>query len=562
MAYKLLKEFYKLLEQKRQEKRCKMETAFIRWYIDTRFEETCEKHITDGPSDGGIDALVFDKQTIYVIQSEFCREIFDGRKSPSPLSVKKYAQFDGLVGLFKNRQDFDTFLTTVNHSLHNLYRRVANKIQSNPCDVVWEVTTLHGRSLAGERRLQNLDPANLHYASDNYRLYDLSLEGATPPAAPLELNFTEHFIVDDTDKSIKSYVAQVQVKDFVQYVDQDPQFRVLARNVRGDLRSEINKDIQQTYNKCPDEFWYSHNGITMICNRATIKGKKISLLGPNIINGAQTMYALKGVTRRHPKATVLVRIIELPAEEETTKKFINSIIFRTNQQNKMFTYDLRANDIIQVTFATEFGKHNIFYERRRGDWDLNKRIYRNQGFERLKATELAQVLMTCDNQIGGVSIAKKSKEDLFSEKYYGALFDATFREVFFKYSIYTFIKRSLHDIRQGKITTRERNHTLLTCVATAYNCLESSPNIRRWQERTLANPAKVNARNQYSKKLNRCIQKLFLECWKRWKAENKKDATLSPNNFFKSKRWNDKLIRSVCPKFRKQIQRSFGALLQ
>ncbi|MEM2909207.1 MAG: AIPR family protein [Candidatus Bilamarchaeaceae archaeon] len=418
----MIANFRKHLSNIATQKRVKIETAFVHWYVDTRFGKNSDKNITDGPNDGGIDAVIFvGDENVFVIQSEFCNKFFNSENIP-PLSPKKYSQFDGLPDIFRNDVDFKHFLKTVDSSLHGIYQKVADLFQKNPSNVVWEITTLHTRSLAGERRLRNIDVSNIRYGSDNFRLYELSLEGATPPASPLEINFIEHFIVDDTENNIKSYVAQAYLKDFIEYIEHDPQFRVLARNVRSELKDKIAKEIKNelkdTYEKHPSEFWYSHNGITIICDRASIKGKKINLISPYIINGAQTIHALKGSRKRDPKAKILIRVIEIPSEDQKTKNFINSIIFRTNQQNRMYTYDLRANDAIQVKLANDFLSHRVFYERRRGDWDLNKRVWKNQGISRIKSTELAQILMSCNQQLGGVSLAKKSKEELFSEKYY------------------------------------------------------------------------------------------------------------------------------------------------
>lgn len=562
----MIKNFKKCLIDIKNKKRVKrIETAFVHWYVDTRFEKKFDKKITDGPNDGGIDAVVFGDDTVFVIQAEFCNDIFVGKNKITTLSPKKYSQFDGLPDIFNNEKDFDQFLKTIDSSLVPIYKKVADIQKKNPSKVVWEITTLHSRSNAGERRLRNIDTANIRYASDNLRLYELSLEGATPPASPLELNFTEHFIVDDNKMGIKSYVAQVFLKDFIDYIDRDPGFRVLARNVRSELKDKTAKEIKNeminTYLKSPWEFWYSHNGITIICERASIKGKKLNLISPYIINGAQTIHALKGIRKRDPKAKVLVRVIEIPSEEEDMKNFINSIIFRTNQQNRMYAYDLRANDFIQVELANEFLKHRVFYERRRGDWDLNKRIYKNQGIHRLKNTKLAQILMACNTNLGGVAKAKKSREDLFSDKYYNSLFSIPFEEIFFKYRLFLMIKESVQLIRSKRIKVRERNHALLSCLAIAWSCLESHKDIKKWFLINKNTPYKFSLENRSSKDFKKTIQELFKEVWKKWQEENRRDKTLSPNNFFKSSKWNNILLKKFVPKFRSKIQKTVRLML-
>jgi hypothetical protein len=364
------------LQQIARERNCNIQRAFVWWYCETKFGKPPkgpEIHVTDGDYDGGIDAIIFDGGLTYVVQSEFCGQIFQ-QKQPTPLSTQKYTQFDTNVSIFRDNTKLDDYLKSVDSSLHVLYKQTAEKYQKKPNSLVWEITTLHGRSKAAEKRLVNLDSENLHYYDYNFRLFQLDLEGATPLARPLELNFDQHFNVDDKELNIKSYVVRALLKDFIDYVDQDPNFNIISRNVRNEIKnSPVNPGITDTYLNHPEEFWYSHNGITIICEKATISGNKILLKGPNIINGAQTIHAVKYQKKRDPKAKVLVRVVELPSESDNTKAMIDNIIFRTNQQNKIYSFDLKANDPLQVDLARKFLQYKVYYDRRRGDWDQHSR---------------------------------------------------------------------------------------------------------------------------------------------------------------------------------------------
>jgi len=530
----------------------------------TKFGKNCDIHVTDGSSDGGIDAVVFDDDITYVIQSEFCNDLFQGKR-PSALSPKKYSQFDSTFNIFRDKKNFEEYLKTVDSSLHALYRKVAEKFQKGPDKVVWEITTLHSPSSSGEKRLENIDYQNLHYYDYNFRLFQLSLEGATPLAKPLELNFDQHFIVDDSILGIKSYIAQVFLKDFIEYVDHDPNFNIISRNVRNEIRgSDVNQAIRDTYTNNPQEFWYSHNGMTIICESASIRGNKIWLKGPNIINGAQTIHAVKYLKKRDPKAKVLVRVIELPSESEDTKKFINKIIFRTNQQNKIFTYDLKANDLLQVDLARKFLQYKVFYDRRRGDWDLNKREYRNEGLTRFKSTDLAKILMACEYTLGGVITAKEDIETLFTDKYYYKIFDKPFEEILFKYILFYSVKECLRQIRSKRIEPRLRNTALFTCFAIVWEGLETYKDLKHLYETTKVDQYKMDAySNRYSGDFIKLVQMLFKDCWNKWKIENKKVETLRPTDFFnKSKKWNQYLRRKFVPKYRYRIQKSIERMIE
>jgi hypothetical protein len=551
------------LNQIANEKNFRIDKSFVDWYLRTKFDTRCCKiHLTDGASDGEIDGIVFEGDVVYIVQSKFSENILKGRNA-TPLSIGDYAKFDKTISSFENKDNFDEYLKTVESSLHSLYKKVFEVYQNNPDLVVWEITTLHKSSPAGERRVINRDKINYHYYDYNLRLFELSMEGATPLAKPLDLNFTENpFITEDANTGIKSYIVQVFLKDFIEYTDNDPYFTIISRNVRNDLHSDINDSIKQTYLDHPEEFWYSHNGMTIICERATIKGKKFLLVGPNIINGAQTIHSVKGLSRRDPKAKVLVKIIEIPPQANIPKKFIDNIILRTNQQNKMYTYDLKANDPLQVSLASKFLEFKIFYDRRRGDWDLNKRIYRNEGLERLQSKELAQILVACRPDLGGVLTAKENIEALFTDKYFEKIFSTPFDEILLKYYLFYLVKDSIHDIKNRKPTRREKNIAVFTCFAIVWESIETHNQISRWCTAHKLNPNMLYYKNRKSKMFQRVMRDLFYDCWNKFLSESRKIETLRPSDFFnKSKKWNTDMRKKFIPRYRHKIIKSMQRIL-
>lgn len=577
----LIRKFREELEKERRRhpKLLKIETAFVHWYVKTRFGKDCKYKVTDGKDDGCIDAIVEKfgadkKKEVYVIQSKFCEEIFKSpNKNPSALDPFFYSDFDKLPDIFKNQEEFEKYLETVETSLHDDYKRLSRMIQRNGSNVVWELTTLHSRSRAGEYRSENIDLNNIRYFTDNLRLYELRLEGAAPPADRIGLNFKEAFTISDSrfkdnfGVKINTHVLSVRAKDFIDYLDRDPRYQLLARNVRGEIRkSEINPLVTKTFVYYPEEFWYRHNGVTMICDKAIIQGKKIVMYNPSVINGAQTLYALKKARRRSSRAYVLVRAVEIPPEATNTKDFINNIILSTNLQNKMYKYNLRANDPTQVELAEKFNEKRVFYERKIGEWDKQRRYLKNQGFSYLNLKKLAQIIVACEQDLEGeevgVVLAKRSIEDLFSDEYYALLFNRPFKEIYFKYRLYDFVLDCFYDIESKRIKPRERRHALLTCSAIAWSCIEESGLLRSWYDSIERSPGKLSIEKKSCEGLFKTIRELFFACWTRWRKENRKDQTLSPNNFFKSSYWNKKLMKQFTRKFRGKIQRAVQKALK
>lgn len=569
---KVVSGFNAVLKEVAREKKTRIERALVIWYVETRFRKKAEKRITDGPDDGGIDAVVFDGQKIHVIQAQIS---IGGLRDPlraSPLSPSKYIQHDALPDTFGSSNDFETYLGTVAPGLRDLYTRVADRFRTDRDCVIWELVTLHRRSRAGEGRVRNLELTNIRYGPDLFRLYELSTQGGTPPPIPLEFRFSEHIVVDDEDGGLKSYVARAQLSDFVAYIKNDPEFRVLALNVRSELRDssarEIKAAIQKTYKNRPEEFWYSHNGLTILCDKATPVGKRFTLESPFIINGAQTIHALRGLRTSNPRARVLVRIIEIPPDAppptgRATQDFVNDVIYRTNSQNRMYAYDLRANDSVQVDLATEFLLRGVFYERRRGDWDLDSRLFENQGMEVLKSTTLAQILVTTQPENGGVATAKKSKEDLFKDDY-PDIFGEGFPTAHFKFRLYDFIVDAIWYIRNRSLSTRERNHALFPTLAVAWAAISQLPIsvLHEWVGIIDRFPSRLDAELPTNRVLRKGIQDLFRAEWAMWEQANRRDSTVSPNNFFKAVESNKKLIARLAPSFRVRLRKGIDLALR
>jgi hypothetical protein len=95
MAENLRKDFFRELRRESRAAREPLQRTFIKWYVRTRFGSDSKCEVTDGPSDGGIDAIVTESRlkgkAIYVIQSKFYEAFESG--SNTPLSIAHYQQF-------------------------------------------------------------------------------------------------------------------------------------------------------------------------------------------------------------------------------------------------------------------------------------------------------------------------------------------------------------------------------------------------------------------------------------------------------------------------------------
>src|SRR6267142_746417 len=76
--------------------------TFLKWYVRTRFGAEAKFDSTDGPSDGGIDAIVTEPRprgrSVWVVQSKFSDHFWSGRASK--LALTDYTTFDSMPSRF------------------------------------------------------------------------------------------------------------------------------------------------------------------------------------------------------------------------------------------------------------------------------------------------------------------------------------------------------------------------------------------------------------------------------------------------------------------------------
>src|SRR5437016_9553652 len=162
MAENLRKVFFNELRSESRVAREPVHRTFIKWYVRTRFGPDVKCEVTDGPSDGGIDAIVTESRlkgkAIYIIQSKFYDAFETGRNTP--LSIAHYQQFDAMPSVFREDDHFEDWLGTVANDLKPKYRELRHRLNGHDTARSWQLITLHGRSRAGEDRLQTLGADN------------------------------------------------------------------------------------------------------------------------------------------------------------------------------------------------------------------------------------------------------------------------------------------------------------------------------------------------------------------------------------------------------------------
>lgn len=207
-----------------------------------------------------------------------------------------------------------------------------------------------------------------------------SIEANIPDEVEIEVPSDKLFIKKNPNNSIITCVKVNTIKNlYKKYQD-----RLFAYNIRTYLGEKgINKQILETAEKEPQNFFYYNNGISAVCTDLIINNNKIKAKKFQIINGAQTVGSLKTIDN-NSDLEILLRITETAST--ATEKGLNEKIIRfNNTQNKITLSDFRSNDPIQIELQKKFNEYTNFlvnkinYLRKRGDkisrsGDLNLKL--------------------------------------------------------------------------------------------------------------------------------------------------------------------------------------------
>lgn len=443
--------------------------AFLYWYVQSQFGSALQDEMprgvevdyTDGPGEGDFDAVVLDHnmREVIVVQTKLHERPLEGR-APTRQKKKELDDFHRAAKTFldSDRKSLSSYLKedVTNVELHPLYRRIWNRIHKSGYKPAWHFVSLHSAP-RGARELRAKGIRHFWH-DDVMGLFAETLIDWRPPHRPLELTVQgvplEHDISFGRGRA-KASVATVPVRDFLTYMQKDPAHRLFSGNVRDFLGEEaLNGEIRDTFQNNPGEFWWSNNGITIICEKAPYEGSTLSVYRPCVINGCQTLRSCDRASRKPGSASVLVRLIRVGPYSNDKMVDIQKTIERTNHQNRISPVDLRANDHTQVEIQRGLFRFGVFYERRKGSARaLARELAVHKSF-RLAPVRLAQALKACGGGPGSPAEAKQQGESLFVDKNYSSIFHGKtdIRELAFTVGVI----RCVDDVLRGR--TDPKNH--------------------------------------------------------------------------------------------------------
>lgn len=543
---KLASEFLDHLHNRANEHfKGRLHQAFIAWYIEAEFGDV-KWDFTDDVHDSGIDAVVWNPEEsppVTIIQSKFTENVGKGK-----LGKNAYAEFKSVIDAFRYGDErFEKLVAEARADLRRIYRKAYETLEKEDNWFQNKKAFRLITSRLARRKYQFGDiPADHFLHGDEIlRLYSDFRQAQTPRARDLTLRIEDKLSYGQGPRGVSSYLFSAQLSDFRKYLQQYDVPRLLARNIRYDLGSQVGEEIKKTYERYPHDFWYFHNGLTIICDDFVERNKEATLVAPSVVNGAQTLYAISTSKNKSSPALVPVKVIvraEASSRALEDDQWLQDIIRSVNSQNRVRRSDLRSNEPEQVLLQSKFRELRVYYERKRGEWRVVRNEPRYRNHERLSLVRLGQILTATSTLDGaGVLTVKKGVDDVFDKPNYKKLFPRRsvvarrFERIYLAYRIANFLEnfgyRNSADrrkLRHGFWSTLWLVHHGITNTI-KYSVVNTSSIKRAFDDIEAKSSSQARA-------AKRTLREAVATVWNVWRKAASRDRDLwTPNNFFKSK---------------------------
>ena len=361
--------------------------ALIVYFLMAKFDLSVNEailSITDGANDKGIDAVYIDDGLgeVNIIQSEYKNNPNKIALGENKIRLTLNSIFDILDGKITENDANPLLANKISH-LIDLANDVIGALQIN----VFFITNTQFpeninqipeiKQALGEERNYNLN-----WLSGG-ALYNLESESKTVFTSNIKVKEDKYTQATDIG-DIRGIVATISALDLIKLFEEAGRDNIFEFNIRNYLGSKpINKNIKKTAldpNKSK-YFWFSNNGISLVCDKYTIGTKNpgyknIELKNPKIINGGQTTKTLvelyedlknqldfQELIKPLDQVEVLMRIYET-----SDPALINQITINTNTQNAISKQDLQSNNQIAKKMQDYFEEQGYGLEIKRKEY--------------------------------------------------------------------------------------------------------------------------------------------------------------------------------------------------
>jgi hypothetical protein len=380
-------------------------------------DDELEEALTDGPDDGGIDAIYIQDKCI-----DFCsfKYAYDYNKIKENFPGKEIEQISNTITKFLTGA---ITIDSYNRAIWDKYREFKNLLESGQLTI--NIHLASNKSKPVELSRNRLENDMRKYRIINIYYYDLDdltdlmianknriLNGE------LTLLNDQHF--EKCNGPIKTIVGIVSAEDFISLLrrEENPALInecIFNENVRVyKSKHNVNKSIKESaLSEQNYLFFYLNNGITILCEKADYipysKNQRITLHNVQIVNGGQTSHSIFEAYKTDPNRVKRIEILVRICVAEKDDPIGGMISESTNNQIPVGSRDLHSNDSIQRRLEIEFEQLGYYYERK-------PEQYADKPYNKIINNELlAQLYLAYE--LGLPSEARNNKAIIFTKAY-------------------------------------------------------------------------------------------------------------------------------------------------
>jgi hypothetical protein len=217
--------------------------------------------------------------------------------------------------------------------------------------------------------------------------------------------------------------------------------RFFERNIRHSLPEDgsVNRVLQKAFRDIgidkrldPAMFAFNHNGVTFSAQKIEEDKNGYRITEPRLLNGAQTITTMARFIERNKERDDIETIKDRLKRIEVICKvithaddaFITTVTINNNRQNPVDSWNLRANDQIQLELSDHFrGKLGIYYERQQRAFEgLTEEERDEQGITDDKAIQMLKLAQTFLASEGELVVMRSMRKAFEEDKQYEAIF--------------------------------------------------------------------------------------------------------------------------------------------
>ena len=457
------------IDQISKEENVDKSKAFIIWILEQDYgisREDAMNAITDSSSDKRIDAFIEGEDTVTIIQ---CKLFEDETKR---VGEKEISIFKGCIDWLKQPEEVQKLnlskLLDASITFVEKWNEGANVELHYYAFGKFDANANHERRVFNNSEPKDRRQMYFHDVENIINLYQANLQMVNPLSSErvtFSLKKDQFFLREEG--IFPAIILSIKGSDLA-YLYEKFGDRLFERNIRlfrGIRKGSINAGIKKT---ALDEnerkkFWYYNNGVSFVCLEFTFDSEtdptKLTVVGPQIINGCQTTVCLQEAKKALEDSVVipddidlLARFIKAPIGD------VELITLYTNSQNPVSVAQLKSNDPLQGRLKTDFRNYTppYFYSIKEGDWKIepkeDKKVYESRVIDMINAAQAVYSFLK------DPAFARRYRVELFSKKYHEIFRqDMKVEEILLPWQVLGFIDSEIAQYRRQEYNRWKSN---------------------------------------------------------------------------------------------------------